>query len=398
MNNILPFHYEIRVKLLAFDKNNNVRNESFRKVFNNEKLLKNRINAFEEFNEYLSFLKQLNRLEKNMKGNYLIVQPSFISEILNRGEREKDFIEFENKFEQFKEEISIYLIINDIAIARNIIDAFEYEGSIENEFEIHKVASYSFEEQDIIDNLDMNELPLFEHFKINTLNLKETVYHYGLDYADSGEEENGAIRTILKTPHIWNNLDDYHREYRTSEQNQEEEINTRLDFLKIIEKGENNQIEFKPSLLYNFKSGLGGIGVKYIIAKTICGFLNSNGGVLFIGVTDKGEIQGLEYDYSLFKGKNEKDKLLLELDSLLVYFFDLSIKPLINSSIENINGKDIFVIAVNESQKPIFLKNKKNEQVEKEFYIRMNASTRQVIDIEEIVEYILNNQLKKPSR
>ena len=98
MNNMLPFHYEIRVKLLAFDKNNNVRNESFRKVFNNEKLIKNRINAFEEFNEYLSFLKQLNRLEKNMKGNYLIVQPYFISEILNRVEREKELIEFENKF------------------------------------------------------------------------------------------------------------------------------------------------------------------------------------------------------------------------------------------------------------------------------------------------------------
>jgi hypothetical protein len=29
MINEFPFHYEVRVKLLAFDKANNVRNESF---------------------------------------------------------------------------------------------------------------------------------------------------------------------------------------------------------------------------------------------------------------------------------------------------------------------------------------------------------------------------------
>jgi hypothetical protein len=108
-------------------------------------------------------------------------------------------------------------------------------------------------------------------------------------------------------------------------------------------------------------------------------------------VNDNGSIQGMEnFDYSLFQGVNEKDKILLELDSLLAYFFDLSIKPLVNSSIENIKGKDIFVILVTESHKPIFLKNKKYDRIEKEFYIRMNASTRQIYDIEEMVEYIFN--------
>ena len=100
----------------------------------------------------------------------------------------------------------------------------------------------------------------------------------------------------------------------------------------------------------------------------------------------------------MFHGENEKDKLLLEFDSLLAYFFDLSIKPLVDLSIKKVEGKDILVIVITESYKPIFLKNKKNEFIEKELYIRMNASTRQIVNIEEMVEYVFNKQWKKPSR
>jgi len=100
----------------------------------------------------------------------------------------------------------------------------------------------------------------------------------------------------------------------------------------------------------------------------------------------------------LFQCENEKDKLLLELDSLLTYFFDLSIKPLVNSSIVKIDNKEILVIAITESYKPIFLRNKKNQTIDKELYIRMNASTRQIVDNEEMVEYIFNKQWRKPSR
>ena len=38
--------------------------------------------------------------------------------------------------------------------------------------------------------------------------------------------------------------------------------------------------------------------------KTICGFLNSNGGTLLIGVSDKGEIIGLSEEIELFHKKN----------------------------------------------------------------------------------------------
>lgn len=403
MNNKYPFHYEVRVKLLAFDNNNNVRNESFTKIFNDKTPLENRENAFEEFNEYLTFLEQFDRLKKNKLGNFVISQPSFITEILNREENSEDYFEFKKVYNQYKEEISVYLIVNDLDIAKNVINAFEFEGKVQTEFEIHRVSSsmYDLDPQKLIDNLDMHEVPLYDYYQINVGELKKTVYHYGEDYEESREDkESGAKRTILKTPFIWNTIEMYNEICILDQKNTEEaDTNEGIDLLSIIERGESHTVEFKPCLLYNFKTKAAGIGVKYVIAKAICGFLNSDGGVVFIGVNDNGNIQGLEnYDYSLFHGSNEKDKILLELDSLLTNFFDLSIKPFVNSWIKNVKGKDILVIVVTESYKPIFLRKKKNELVEKEFYFRGNASTRQIVDDEEIVNYVFNKQWRKPSR
>jgi len=55
-------------------------------------------------------------------------------------------------------------------------------------------------------------------------------------------------------------------------------------------------------------------------------------------------------------------------------------------------------ISVEESYKPIFLRNKRSGQIAKEIYIRMNASTHQITDIEEIVEYVFNKKWKNPTR
>ena len=42
-----------------------------------------------------------------------------------------------------------------------------------------------------------------------------------------------------------------------------------------------------------------------IILKTISAFSNAEGGKLLIGVTDEGEILGLESDYNTFKEANK---------------------------------------------------------------------------------------------
>jgi Putative DNA-binding domain len=76
-----------------------------------------------------------------------------------------------------------------------------------------------------------------------------------------------------------------------------------------ISKGETELCEFKASFQYDFErakrdpkatvSDLKAEKVMYAALRTIAAFLNSSGGTLYIGVHDKGEILGLEYDFQL---------------------------------------------------------------------------------------------------
>ena len=96
---------------------------------------------------------------------------------------------------------------------------------------------------------------------------------------------------------------------------------------KIIATGENYATEFKSSLqsylnreenkaYFNKK-------IRFSVIKTIASFLNSNGGILFIGVNDKKEIIGLDSDYSLdYENKNNpRDYFLRQIGSITRNYF-----------------------------------------------------------------------------
>jgi hypothetical protein len=421
MSNCYPFHYEVRFRLISQDADNNFKIQSYVKKCMDKNPLIARKKAFEIFNDYLSYPYQAGRIDKNKRGNYKIIKPTFVKEYLQRveakskeeikkreGEKPKDLFELaldlvsinskvSEEFEKFKEDISVYLVISDIELKNKLFNETNIDQSyidqINNEFVIHKVASYSFNEQSIIDDLEMVELELYNLLNIDVSKIVKEVYHYGLDYEESGEDrESGARRKILATPHFWESLDEYNEtnsNYGYKDEAQEEI--SALDFKDIIEKGESHQVEFKPTLLYNFRTQKGGISVLYIIAKAICGFLNSNGGILFIGVKDSGEVQGLDYDYSLYDSENGRDRILLEIDSLIARYFGVSFKPLINASIEIINEKDVLVVIVEKSDKPVLLKNLRDNVMNKEMFVRMNASTHQLKDIQDIIDYLINN-------
>lgn len=156
----------------------------------------------------------------------------------------------------------------------------------------------------------------------------------------------------------------------------------------IIKEGENQFREFKPSLLYNFKSGEGSISMKYLNAKSICAFLNSKGGKLYIGISDKEGIQGLEIsDFKLAGDKDPKDFVRLEFDQMIRHFFKPVVRSFITGDFEEIDGKLVFVVTISVSDQPIFLRNTYNEIVRKEFYVQTSASSMPIIDVEEIVEY-----------
>ena len=77
----------------------------------------------------------------------------------------------------------------------------------------------------------------------------------------------------------------------------------RKNILTLIKEGESDKVEFKSSLRYDYKNSNVNKSLEEVVVKTIAGFMNSDGGMLLIGVGDKGAILGLENDY--FSLKNE---------------------------------------------------------------------------------------------
>lgn len=87
----------------------------------------------------------------------------------------------------------------------------------------------------------------------------------------------------------------------------------------ILARGEagNDRTEFKSSLEADIQTGQKFASLVDSCLKTICAFLNTNGGDLLIGVDDAGNPLGLQKDYALITKKQNKDGFEGKLSSLL---------------------------------------------------------------------------------
>lgn len=70
---------------------------------------------------------------------------------------------------------------------------------------------------------------------------------------------------------------------------------------ELIAAGENQQVKFKSTLRWDLRQFKPNKTLEDVIAKTIAGFMNTQGGHLIIGVDDEGSILGLEQDYGTLK-------------------------------------------------------------------------------------------------
>lgn len=153
------------------------------------------------------------------------------------------------------------------------------------------------------------------------------------------------------------------------------------EILDLIKKGENEKIEFKSTLRVNLHTGEIDKKIEHNVLKTIAGFLNTKGGKLLIGVSDKGELIGLEKD----KFPND-DKFSLHFTNLLKQKIGKKNLTNIDYKIFKVKNKKIMLVECSESKRPIFIKEGKEE----EFYIRVGPSTSE-IKASELVDYIKKN-------
>tara|TARA_Y100000589_G_scaffold231722_1_gene219193 strand:+ start:613 stop:1992 length:1380 start_codon:yes stop_codon:yes gene_type:complete len=152
-----------------------------------------------------------------------------------------------------------------------------------------------------------------------------------------------------------------------------------------IQIGETQSIEFKESYSLDVKKSYEKNyqikKEKYmekIILKNIAGFLNTDGGTLFIGVKDNKEIIGIERELKLLFD-NSVDAIEKSLTSKINDNFGKA-NPLIYCKIKEVFKKKIIIITCNVSQKKVFL--------DKDFYVRTGPTTQKISNPEEFYIYL----------
>ena len=154
------------------------------------------------------------------------------------------------------------------------------------------------------------------------------------------------------------------------------------DWRALIAGGESERVEFKESISWDRQLKQRNKALEHTIARTIASFMNTRGGVLFVGVDDAGGIVGLDGDLKLSQRKNE-DGLRLRFDDLVKQYLGNRFLPgIMIHSLED-SGKVFWVVEVRPVNEPVFVKNNGDD----EFWIRGMSSSRK-LSLSQAVEYI----------
>ncbi len=165
----------------------------------------------------------------------------------------------------------------------------------------------------------------------------------------------------------------------------------KLTLKELISNGENQNIEFKSTLLWDKKKKASNKEMQYSIMKTISGFMNTQGGKLIIGVDDNKNIVGLKDDLKNMKRK-DLDGFENFFNMVFTNMIGLEFRRYIDISFKKVSRKDLCIIDVKPSSKPVYLKDKKNES----FYIRAGNATHP-LRMSEATRYIEDNFKKQKS-
>ncbi|MEN8240122.1 MAG: RNA-binding domain-containing protein [Actinomycetota bacterium] len=152
----------------------------------------------------------------------------------------------------------------------------------------------------------------------------------------------------------------------------------------LVADGESAIVEFKSTSRRNLHTGQRDDKIELVIAKTVAGFLNADGGVLVIGVDDDGNALGLDGDLSLMKAPDH-DRYELWLTDFLDTTLGSPALAFISVSFDAYDGDYVVVVRVLPSDSPVFVNEPKGNRTA-DFYVRMGNSTRRLLT-DEFADY-----------
>lgn len=158
----------------------------------------------------------------------------------------------------------------------------------------------------------------------------------------------------------------------------------------VLRQGESDRVEFKSSARWNLHTKARDEKMEQVIAKTVAGFLNSDGGTLLIGVNDAGDAIGLVNDFSTVKAP-DTDRYELWLRDFLSTTLgqNASALPAIDFTPVTVDGVETYVcrLVCPASPRPVYLRAPKTGL--SELWVRTGNSTR-LLKVDEAIDYVMH--------
>lgn len=141
----------------------------------------------------------------------------------------------------------------------------------------------------------------------------------------------------------------------------------------VIAGGENEYTEFKATLRWDIKETRTNRSLEQVVAKTLAGLMNTQGGRLLIGVADNGDILGLDADLQTLRDKSP-DGFERALTGVIKTYLGGAACTLVRCRFLKANEKLICWVLVEQGSSPVFLALSGTSK----YYVRAGNATREL--------------------
>ena len=146
---------------------------------------------------------------------------------------------------------------------------------------------------------------------------------------------------------------------------------------ELLAAGESQTVEFKATARWNLRTAKREKQMDRVIVKTVCGFLNAQGGTLLIGVNDDASVMGLAHDMQTLS-EPSRDSYERFLRQLLDNGLSVPTAATVRIRFEAADGLEICVVSVSQYRKPVFARARDGKGNPTEFWVRVGNATRQL--------------------
>ena len=142
-----------------------------------------------------------------------------------------------------------------------------------------------------------------------------------------------------------------------------------FDLSNVVMNGESEAVEFKSTLRTNLHTGSKDPRMELAVLKTLAGFLNTNGGMLVVGVSDDGSPVGIQVDEF-----DNEDKMSLHLVNIVKSRIGIPAMTTLHVHFDDHDDYRVMVVKCRKASTPVFVKDGDTER----FNIRTGPSTTEL--------------------